>query len=138
MKTSNILTLALSCIFIILTSCQTDNDSVNPEENEPVLDLDFIESPVDLQGIPASFAEDIFYDIKDRTKFDIWLPKSSTPTGLVIYIHGGWFSGGDKSMVRNDQAGRGWFFTQDIRSFLERNIAFASINYSLLALGGEI
>jgi acetyl esterase/lipase len=94
------------------------------------LHLEFSESPVDLQGISAKFVENIAYDEKKRTYFDIWLPESSRPTGLVIYIHGGGFKSGDKKGVRSS-------FKQEIRTFLENKIAFASINYSLLEPFGQ-
>ena len=94
------------------------------------LHLEFSESPVELQGISAKFVENIAYDEKERTQFDIWLPESTTPTGLVIYIHGGGFKSGDKKGARSS-------FTQEIRSFLENKIAFASINYTLLEPFGQ-
>ncbi|MEL7003754.1 MAG: alpha/beta hydrolase [Bacteroidota bacterium] len=125
---------------LVFTGCDQDDDDdtmiMTPVE-EPTLEFDLSDSPIDLQGIPASFAEDIPYDDKERTKFDIWMPESSTPTGLVVYIHGGGFTGGDKTMVRSDNVGRDWLFTQDVRTFLENNVAIASINYTLLEPFGE-
>lgn len=91
---------------------------------EPLIELEFSTSPIDLQGIDALFAADIAYDEHELTKFDIFIPNSSTPTGLVICIHGGGFVGGDKD----------WIYSQGvmIRELLNNNIAVATINYRLL------
>jgi acetyl esterase/lipase len=94
-------------------------------------------SPFDVQSANAKFAKDIAYDSKERAQFDIWLPTSSTPTGLVIYVHGGGFTSGDKNYVYSVQQGGAWDFPTDIRFLLQKNIAFATIRYSLLSPTGE-
>jgi len=91
---------------------------------ESLIELEFSTPPIDLQGIDALFAADITYDEYELTKFDIFIPNSSTPTGLVICIHGGGFGGGDKDYIYS-QAWR-------IRDLLNNNIAVATINYRLL------
>ncbi len=63
------------------------------------------------------------YGPAERNVFDIVLPVSDKPTPLVIYIHGGGFTGGDKNVPFE-------WRKQDVAYFLEHNIAFASINYS--------
>lgn len=100
-------------------------------------DLVFSESPFPLNGIPAKFSKDIAYDTKQRTQFDIWLPDSDTPTGLVIYTHGGGFSSGDKDFVYSAQQGGAWDFPSDIRFLLQNKIAFATVRYTLLSTTGE-
>jgi hypothetical protein len=90
-----------------------------------------------LQAINAKFAKDIPYDDNERTQFDIWLPNSETPTGLVIYVHGGGFSSGDKDFVYAVQSDGAWDFPTDIRYLLQNNIAFATIRYTLLSTTGE-
>ena len=87
--------------------------------------------PISLNGIDAKFAENIAYDSKERTQFDIFLPNSNNPTALVIYIHGGGFVSGDKSFAYSAQKNGKWDFPTDIRTFLSNNIAFASIRYTL-------
>jgi acetyl esterase/lipase len=99
--------------------------------------ITFSVSPIDLQGINVNFAKDIAYDNKERTQLDIWLPNSNTPTGLVIYVHGGGFSSGDKDFVYNVQSDGAWDFPTDIRYLLQNNIAFATIRYTLLSPTGE-
>ena len=88
------------------------------------------ESPINIEGIDAVFAQDIEYDIKERTKFDIFLPSSTTPTSLVIFIHGGGFKNGDKSKPYT--ATTNVDYPEELRAFLSNNIAFATINYTLL------
>lgn len=114
-------------------SCGKDEDKpVTPSSN-----ITFSDSPFDLQGINAKFAKDIAYDNKARTQFDVWLPNSNIPTGLVIYVHGGGFTSGDKDFVYSVQSGGAWDFPTDIRYFLQNNIAFATIRYTYLNNTGE-
>jgi hypothetical protein len=124
-------------VFLLLVfftvSCSKNEDNPIP----PNPSITYSNSPFDLQGINAKFAKDIAYDNKERTKFDIWLPNSNTPTGLVIYVHGGGFTSGDKDFVYSAQSGGVWDFPSDIRFLLQNNIAFATIRYTLLSPTGE-
>ncbi|MDP6506223.1 MAG: alpha/beta hydrolase fold domain-containing protein, partial [Planctomycetota bacterium] len=64
------------------------------------------------------------YGPHERNVFDLWLAKSSRPTPLVLYIHGGGFKGGDKD-------------SQDpelLAEYLESGISVAAINYRLSVL----
>lgn len=110
------------------------NDGNQLNEN---LNFTYSESPFDLQGVNAKFTKDIVYDTKERTQFDIWIPNTKTPTGLVIYVHGGGFSSGDKDFVYAAQQGGVWDFPSDIRYLLQNNIAFATVRYTLLSSTGE-
>lgn len=126
--------VTLLALTALLLACeQKDTAPVVP--NTP--NLTFSDSPVDLQGIAANFAKDIAYDSKARTQFDIWLPEAATPTGLVVYVHGGGFTSGDKDFVYTVQSGGAWDFPADIRYFLQNNIAFATVRYTLLNTTGE-
>jgi alpha/beta hydrolase fold len=120
-------------IISLIFSCGKDEAS----QDTSVSNISFSNSPIDLQGINAKFAKDIAYDTKTRTQFDIWLPNSNNPTGLVIYVHGGGFTSGDKDFVYNVQSGGAWDFPADIRYLLQNNIAFATIRYSYLNNSGE-
>jgi len=75
--------------------------------------------PLNLNGIKADFVNESYGDHK-RNKFDIWLAESEKPTPLVIYIHGGGFSNGDKSNYYN---------SKQLVRFLEKGISVATINY---------
>lgn len=117
----------------LLISCSMDDNSIESQVN-PIY---FSESPIDLKGVDAKFAKDIAYDSKERTQFDIWLPNSDTPTGLVIYTHGGGFVSGDKDIVYTSSNGGDWDFPKNIRTLLENKIAFATIRYTYIEKIGE-
>jgi hypothetical protein len=74
---------------------------------------------VNVEGVPAAHAN-VRYGLHERNLLDIWLAKSDKPTPLVIYIHGGGFTGGDKSKI---------YKSQDMPKFLRAGVSFATINY---------
>ena len=115
---------------------QNDNDTItdnepdtepDPENDEDAVIIPSDPSPIDLEGIPARFYADIAYGAEPENSFDVFIPESSTPSPLVIFVHGGGFTGGDKSEAYN----AGGPFV--IRALLQNGIAFATINYRLLA-----
>lgn len=73
---------------------------------------------------PYNFAQDVAYDNHKRNKFDLISPKSDVPTPLVVYIHGGGFTRGDKKVAYN--------ISDTIRRFVQEDVAFATINYRYL------
>lgn len=115
----------------LLTSC-SDDDSIESVEdvvidtNAPLIELEFSTSPINLQGLDVRFAADIPYDTYEDTQFDIFLPTSDIPTGLVILIHGGGFTGGDKTFAYSGN------FDAEIVQLLSNNVAVATINYRLI------
>lgn len=136
MKTYSIPLIVFLALSLITFGCNKNEESEGIP-TKPDSNITFSNSPVDLQGVNAKFAKDLAYDNKTRTQFDIWLPNSSTPTGLVIYIHGGGFTSGDKDFVYAVQSGGVWDFPTDIRYLLQNNIAFATIRYTYLNNIGE-
>jgi acetyl esterase/lipase len=58
----------------------------------------------------------------ERQKFDLWLAPSSTPTPLLLMIHGGGWAGGDKTAYK----------ASDIQPYLQRGISVAAINYRFI------
>ncbi|MEH6515863.1 MAG: alpha/beta hydrolase fold domain-containing protein [Halioglobus sp.] len=92
----------------------------------PQLDLSFSAAPIDLPDTPAQFVADLAYGEGDRNVLDVFLPDSDTPTPLVIFFHGGGFTGGDKSFAYD-------VYAADIREFLGAGIAYATVNYHLLS-----
>jgi hypothetical protein len=98
-------------------------------ETRPALDLAFSDAPIELTNITANFAADVAYGDAERNTFDVFLPDCEDPTPLVIYIHGGGFTGGNKQNAYDHQ-------TENIQDFLRNCVAFASINYTLLDLPG--
>jgi Carboxylesterase family len=131
-RISKILMVVLN-LFAVLSGCTKKDETPTGTSST----ITYSNSPFDLQGINAKFAKDIAYDNKARTQFDIWLPDSNTPTGLVIYVHGGGFTSGDKDFVYAVQSGGAWDFPTDIRYLLQNNIAFATIRYTYLNNTGE-
>ncbi|UTW61281.1 T9SS type A sorting domain-containing protein [bacterium SCSIO 12741] len=88
--------------------------------------------------IPSSFginsanpvyALDVEYDNVDQNKqvFHLFLPDTTGTYPLVIFIHGGGFTGGSPDQVLNNATLRA-----DIKYFLENGIAYASMGYRLL------
>ena len=71
---------------------------------------------------PAPTHENIQYGPFERNVLDLWIPESDQPTPLLVYIHGGGFTGGNKESVR----GR-----SEIQAALDHHVAFASIQYRL-------
>ena len=125
-------TLSLPLTLCVLAACSDGNDNNNgitAIEARPVLELSLSEAPVDLPGITADYAQNVRYGDGERNLFDIYLPDCDEPTPLVIYIHGGGFTGGDKSSGHSNAG--------DIREFLQNCVAFATINYTLLNVPDE-
>ena len=118
-----IIVLNILLSLLITVSCNKPDDSLAQNE-----------SPIDLKGINANYISNVSYDVYNETKFDIWMPESQNPTGLLIYIHGGGFTDGDKSVVYKKDK---WDFPSEIRNLLTNDIAVASINYRLLIKNGE-
>ena len=119
--------LSLPLALCVLTACSSDNNNNNNDavaETRPPLELSLSEAPIELSGITADYAENVRYGEGERNLFDIYLPDCDAPTPLVLYIHGGGFTGGDKSSGHSDAA--------RIRELLQNCVAFATINYTLL------
>ena len=72
---------------------------------------------------PAPTYADVVYGTdSERQKFDFWKASSEKPTPVVLLIHGGGWSGGDKS----------GFGTRQIKPFLDAGISVAAINYRFI------
>jgi acetyl esterase/lipase len=71
---------------------------------------------------PIAFARNVRYGPHDRHVFDVYKPTAETggPTPVVVRIHGGGWTGGDKRAL------------QEAEPLLARGIAYASINYRLM------
>ena len=78
--------------------------------------------PINIEGQRADF-ENEHYGPHERNVFDLWMANSEKPTPLVIYIHGGGFTGGDKSR---------YFLSDDVVRFLKAGISVATINYRFM------
>jgi acetyl esterase/lipase len=65
-------------------------------------------------------AADVSYGPNQRNVLDFWKAPGDGPRPLLVHIHGGGWTAGDKQVAADR-----------IRPFLERGISFASINYRL-------
>ncbi len=71
------------------------------------------------KGIAPTHA-DIAYGPHERNKLDFWQAKSDKPTPIVVFIHGGGFTSGDKSR---------WATSNDVKQLLDKGVSCAAINY---------
>ena len=115
---------------LILISCK--KEEVTQSDTERELSLVSSIKPFSLITDDVNFYENISYGDFERNVFDIFLPETENPTPLVVFIHGGGFTGGDKSIPYTNSS-----FKQLIDQLLSKNIAFATINYRFLELNGE-
>ena len=77
-------------------------------------------------NICETFIKDLKYGTKERNNLDLLLPSSVSKTPLIIYLHGGGYRGGKKE---NSYKKRNLQFISNI---VDKNIAYATINYSFL------
>lgn len=137
MKLEKYLASTVVLLLLLTSACSGDSDSGLNERfpaRRPPLELAFSTPPIDLPGTAARFVADLPYGVGERNRLDIYLPDCDEPTPLVIYTHGGGFTGGDKSESYQSNAGT-------IREFLQACVAYASINYFLLTIpeaGGDL
>ena len=78
--------------------------------------------PINAAGVKASFINEK-YGSHERNVFDLWLAKSEKPAPLVVYIHGGGFTEGDKSR---------YYLSEDVVRFLNAGVSVALINYRFM------
>jgi acetyl esterase/lipase len=79
------------------------------------------QTPPPAAGAPfAPTRADVAYGPHARNVLDFWQAKSARPTPVVVFIHGGGFTSGDKSKAGGAAA---------IQPFLDAGVSFAAINY---------
>lgn len=115
--------ILFSIVLIGISSCK----SAKPDEASGAskLQLNYAESPIDLSIEDVKVVKDYQYNDHLNNRFDIFIPKSTQPTPLVIYIHGGGFTHGEKERAYR-------FYEDEINEFLEAGIAFVTIGYRFL------
>ena len=72
---------------------------------------------------PAPTYEDIAYGPHERNVLDFWQTESTSPTPLVVYIHGGGFTGGNKKSLN----------ARTLQELLDAGISVAAVNYRLMS-----
>ena len=113
---------ALLVFGFAIASCGSDAQDNTSDPPEP-LELTPTDAPIPLGSIDAAYYQAIAYGPYDENLFDIYLPASDAPTPLLLYIHGGGFTGGSR-----DTSGD----ADRVTSYLVEGIAYASIDYRLL------
>ena len=71
--------------------------------------------------LPASDHADVRYGPHERNVLDVWIARSSTPTPLAIYYHGGGFRAGDKRTLNPEL----------LEKLRDSGISVAAANYRL-------
>lgn len=103
----------------LLSSDRTTPTLVTPPPASPTATATV--APPD-DALPSATFFDIAYATTSaRQKLDLYLPPGAGPLPLVVYIHGGGFSAGDKDTLELNFA----------RALLSNGYAVASINYRL-------
>jgi len=117
---------ALLVAALFLAACGSDGggnaSTINTPPPEP-LDLQATAAPFELGSFAAEYYEAIEYGPYEENLFDIYLPESDQPTPLLIYIHGGGFTGGSRDTSGSEER---------VLSYLAEGVAYASIDYRLL------
>ncbi|MGB5704365.1 MAG: alpha/beta hydrolase [Polyangiales bacterium] len=114
---------SLLLVALLIASCGSDSGSGAPQPPEPdePLALTVAVAPFDIGS--DEFYEGISYGPHDENLFDIYLPESEEPTPLLLYIHGGGFTGGSRDTTNHEDR---------VLSYLAEGVAYASIDYRLL------
>lgn len=118
--------ISLPLIFLFLACAKSDSP-------ETIVDLESIlgvaqsDSPLG-EGL---FFEDINYGDGERQQLDILFPEETSPKGVVLFFHGGGFTGGDKEQAFDE------LLLETMQAVLDDNIAIVSANYTLLTTPGN-
>lgn len=75
-----------------------------------------------VQGAVESTFKNIKYGVHGKNALDFYKAPSSVPTPLVVYIHGGGFTSGDKE----------WMPLEVVKACHENGVSVAAINYRFL------
>jgi len=102
---------------------EIENSKDEPKASIP-LNYEWSRSPFSLNKTKYTFTGDVKYGTHERNVFDLILPKTNKKMPLVIYLHGGGFTRGNKEDA--------YIHLDLIRAFLNEGIAFATINYRYL------
>jgi len=93
-----------------------------PVPSEPLALLES-SAPFELGSVEAKYYEGISYGPHQENLFDIYIPTANEPTPLLLYIHGGGFTGGSRDTASHEER---------VLAYLTEGVAYASIDYRLL------
>ena len=119
--------IVLPFIFLLL-ACAKSDDPLTTVDLESVFGVIQTNSPLGGEG---RFFENVNYGDRARQQLDILLPESTNLSGVVLFFHGGGFTGGDKAQAFDD------LLLETMQAVLAKDIAIVSANYSLLTTPGN-
>jgi hypothetical protein len=118
--------IVLPFIFLFLACAKSDNPATTIDL-ESILGVAQSDSPLG-EGL---FFKDINYGDGERQQLDILFPEETSPEGVVLFFHGGGFTGGDKEQAFDE------LLLEIMQAVLDDNIAIVSANYTLLTTPGN-
>ena len=113
--------IVLPFIFLIL-ACAKSDDPDTTVDLESILGVAQSDSPLG-EGV---FFGDVNYGDGERQQLDLLFPDNKSPKGVVLFFHGGGFTGGDKAQAFDEP------LLETMQAILDDNIAIVSANYTLL------
>ncbi|MEL0300402.1 MAG: alpha/beta hydrolase fold domain-containing protein [Flavobacteriaceae bacterium] len=119
--------LILLPLILLLLACAKSDDPVTTVDLESILGVAQSDSP--LGG--GVFFEDVNYGDGERQQLDLLFPDNKSPKGVVLFFHGGGFTGGDKAQAFDE------LLLETMQAVLNENIAIVSANYTLLTTPGS-
>lgn len=97
------------------------------KKSKTSISLEATDAPFDISGSASLFFENVSYGKGDRSELDFFMPADTTPSPLVIIIHGGGFVKGNKEKAYESE-----YHKKLINQLLSENVSVATINYHLL------
>lgn len=119
--------LILLPLILLLLACAKSDDPFTTVDLESILGVAQSDSPLG-EGV---FFEDVNYGDGERQQFDLLFPDNKSPKGVVLFFHGGGFTGGDKAQAFDE------LLLETMEAVLNENIAIVSANYTLLTTPGS-
>lgn len=119
--------LILLPLILLLLACAKSDDPVTTVDLESILGVAQSDSPLG-EGV---FFEDVNYGDGERQQLDLLFPDNKSPKGVVLFFHGGGFTGGDKAQAFDE------LLLETMETVLNENIAIVSANYTLLTTPGS-
>lgn len=114
-------------LILLLLACAKSDDPVTTVDLESILGVAQSDSPLG-EGV---FFEDVNYGDGERQQLDLLFPDNISPKGVVLFFHGGGFTGGDKAQAFDE------LLLETMQAVLNENIAIVSANYTLLTTPGS-
>lgn len=114
----------LLSFFIILSACNTQSNlSTSSHTSSPSSSVSITTSSASID--PIYFNQSLLYGLDDRQIYEMaYLRERSGPSPVVLFIHGGSWAAGDKSMMR-----------RYVDQIVNNGLVYVSMNYRLVTSG---